>query len=125
MPRGTTVNPTFLDLTTRECVCVRCRCGREVSLAPFQLVGKHGITQLTRIFELKDHFRCRGEDVPKATVHDRMPLVLELDEVDAWLRAEPDDAAALMKPAKEGIFQERALSKAINNVKNNSPELLT
>ena len=59
MPRGTTVDPTFLDLTSRECVCVRCRCGREVSLAPFQLVGKHGITQFTRIFELKDHFRCR------------------------------------------------------------------
>ena len=53
-----------------------------------------------------------------------MPLVLELDQVDAWLGAEPDDAAALMKPAKEGILQERPLGKAINNVKNNGPELL-
>lgn len=53
-----------------------------------------------------------------------MPLVLELGQVEAWLRSAPDDAAALMKPAKEGVLQERPLGKAINNVKNNGPELL-
>lgn len=56
--------------------------------------------------------------------HDRMPLVLELDQVDAWLGAHPDEAAGLMMPAKEDILQERPLGKAINNVKNNGPELL-
>jgi hypothetical protein len=59
MPKGTAADPTFLDLTTRECINVRCRCGREVALAPFQLVGNHGITKHTRIFEFKEHFRCR------------------------------------------------------------------
>jgi putative SOS response-associated peptidase YedK len=58
-----------------------------------------------------------------AQVHDRMPLVLELDDVDAWLGATPDEAAALMRPAKD-VLQERALGRAINNVKNNSPDLL-
>lgn len=65
MPKGTTADPTFLDLTTRECINVRCRCGREVALAPFQLVGKHGITNHTRIFELKDHFRCKVKTCKK------------------------------------------------------------
>ena len=55
--------------------------------------------------------------------HERMPLVLELGDVDAWLRAAPDDAAALMRPAKD-VLQERPLGRAINNVKNNAPELL-
>jgi putative SOS response-associated peptidase YedK len=52
-----------------------------------------------------------------------MPLVLELDDVDAWLRASPDEAAARMRPAYD-VLQERSPGKAINNVKNNGPELL-
>lgn len=55
--------------------------------------------------------------------HDRMPLVLELESVEAWLQAGTEEAAALMKPAAD-VLQERALGKAINNVKNNAPELL-
>jgi hypothetical protein len=34
-----------------------------------------------------------------------MPLVLELDDVDAWLGATPDEAAVLMRPAKD-VLQE-------------------
>src|SRR6185369_3230633 len=55
--------------------------------------------------------------------HERMPLVLELDDIGAWLGATPDDAAALMRPAKD-VLQERPLGRAINNVRNNGPELL-
>jgi putative SOS response-associated peptidase YedK len=40
------------------------------------------------------------------------------------LRADPDDAAKLMKPAKDGVLQQRTLGKAINNVENTGPELL-
>ena len=57
-------------------------------------------------------------------IHDRMPMPLEIDHVEAWLRAEPDDAAKLMKPAKDGVLQQRTLGKAINNVKNTGSELL-
>ena len=56
-------------------------------------------------------------------IHDRMPLVLELENVDAWLRAAPDEAAPLMQPARD-VLQERPLGRAINNVKNNTPDLL-
>jgi putative SOS response-associated peptidase YedK len=58
-----------------------------------------------------------------AQFHDRMPRVPDLEDVEAWLRASPDETAALMRPAKD-VLEERTLGKAINNVKNNSPELL-
>jgi hypothetical protein len=35
----------------------------------------------------------------------------------------PDGAAVLMRPAKD-VLQQHPLGKAINNAKNNSPELL-
>jgi len=58
-----------------------------------------------------------------AQFHDRMPCVLELRDVDQWLKDLPEEAASLMRPAKD-VLQERPLGKAINNVKNNAPELL-
>ncbi|HEX6118596.1 MAG TPA: SOS response-associated peptidase [Dongiaceae bacterium] len=58
-----------------------------------------------------------------AAFHDRMPCVLETGDVEAWLRASPDEAASLMRPAAD-VLAERPLGKAINNVKNNAPELL-
>jgi putative SOS response-associated peptidase YedK len=53
-----------------------------------------------------------------------MPLVLEPDTWDLWLKGEPDAAAALMKPANEDVLVSRRVSKAVGNVKNNGPELL-
>jgi putative SOS response-associated peptidase YedK len=58
-----------------------------------------------------------------AQFHDRMPCVLELKDLDQWLKDLPEEAATLMRPAKD-VLQERPLGKAINNVKNNAPELL-
>jgi putative SOS response-associated peptidase YedK len=58
-----------------------------------------------------------------AQFHDRMPCVLELNDIDIWLKDLPEEAEALMRPAKD-VLQERPLGKAINNVKNNSAELL-
>jgi len=58
-----------------------------------------------------------------AQIHDRMPLVLEIGDIDAWMNATPDEAAALMRPAQD-VLQQRPLGRAINNVKNNAPELL-
>ena len=56
--------------------------------------------------------------------HDRMPVILEPDSWDLWMKGEPDIAAALMAPAREKVFTERPVSKAVNNVRNNAPELL-
>ena len=44
-----------------------------------------------------------------------------MDDVDA---SRPADAARLMKPAKDGVLQQRTLGRVINNVKNTGPELL-
>lgn len=57
-----------------------------------------------------------------AQFHNRMPLVLEPDAWDLWMKAEPDLAVALMKPANEDVLTERPVSKAVNNVKNNGPD---
>ena len=40
------------------------------------------------------------------------------------LRAAPNEAAALMKPANEDVLVSRPVNKAVGNVKNNGPELL-
>jgi len=41
--------------------------------------------------------------------HDRMPLILEPDMWDAWLRGDADTAAALMRPANEDALVNRLL----------------
>lgn len=56
--------------------------------------------------------------------HDRMPVILEPNSFDLWMRGEPDVAAALMISAGERVLTERVVSKAVGNVKNNGPELL-
>jgi putative SOS response-associated peptidase YedK len=53
-----------------------------------------------------------------------MPLVLEPDARDLWLKGEPDIAIALMKPANEDVLMERLVNKAVGDVKNDEPELL-
>jgi putative SOS response-associated peptidase YedK len=67
-----------------------------------------------------------------AQVHDRMPLVLAPDAWDTWL--DPDlgkdadpIAGLLAPPAPELIarLELRAISAAVNSVRNNGPELLT
>ena len=60
-----------------------------------------------------------------AQFHNRMPLVLESDSWDLWMKGESAAAATLMKPANEDALVSRPVSKAVGNVKNNGPELLT
>jgi putative SOS response-associated peptidase YedK len=59
-----------------------------------------------------------------AQFHSRMPLVLEPNTWDLWLKGDPEAAASLMKPANEDVLVSRSVNKAIGNVKNNGPELL-
>ncbi|MFB8756792.1 SOS response-associated peptidase [Streptomyces sp. NPDC059852] len=60
-------------------------------------------------------------------VHPRMPLALPPDHYDAWLdpRHESTDGlrALLVQPA-EGHLAARPVSTAVNNVRNNGPQLL-
>jgi hypothetical protein len=51
-------DPTFDDLARREVVNVRCKCGREVQIAPYQLIGQHGVQKHTKVWSLRNRFRC-------------------------------------------------------------------
>jgi hypothetical protein len=56
MHNGT--DPLLIDLAARECINVECRCGRVVQVAPYQLIGRNGITKETRAWSLRERFRC-------------------------------------------------------------------
>lgn len=62
MPQGSTptsrTDPTFDDLGHREVINVRCKCGREVQIPPYHLIGHHGIAKHTKVWSLRDRFRC-------------------------------------------------------------------
>ncbi len=59
-------------------------------------------------------------------IHDRMPVVLGLDEVETWLNVadyEPAERLALVRPAPEGTLAHYEVSKAVGSVKNDGPQL--
>lgn len=62
--------------------------------------------------------------------HHRMPVVLQPDMFDAWLgdgqesREDQDRAASLMQPAPEEALTVRPVGRAVNDIRNDSPELL-
>ena len=60
-------------------------------------------------------------------LHDRMPLLVQPDDVDAWLDPAPhptDELLGLLVPAAPGLLDAWPVSKAVNNVRNNGPELV-
>lgn len=64
------------------------------------------------------------------SIHDRMPLFLDPDHADAWLDPTTDnvrdvlDAAIDAAPALADALEDHVVSKAVGNVRNNSPELI-
>ncbi|HYD01535.1 MAG TPA: SOS response-associated peptidase [Phycisphaerales bacterium] len=59
-------------------------------------------------------------------IHDRTPVVLEPEDVDAWLNpsAEPAELQQLLRHPAAGVIAEHVVGTAIGNVKNNGPELI-
>ena len=60
-------------------------------------------------------------------VHERMPLFLEPEAYDEWLDPAPrgtDELLGLLVPAAPGRLDAFAVSTAVNNVRNNGPELI-
>jgi putative SOS response-associated peptidase YedK len=60
-------------------------------------------------------------------LHDRMPLFVEPDGWDAWLDPAPrptEELLELLTPAAPGRLDAYPVSTAVNNVRNNGPELL-
>jgi len=60
-------------------------------------------------------------------LHDRMPMFIEPEGFDAWLDPSPHSAQELLDlliPAAPGRLDAFAVSTAVNNVRNNGPELI-
>ena len=57
-------------------------------------------------------------------LHDRMPLVLEEGDWDAWLGKDAGRAAALMIPAPADALRIWPVSRAVNSVRNDWAELI-
>ena len=63
---------------------------------------------------------------PVEPIHDRMPLVLERNVWDAWLDrdlVDPEMVLSIIEPIDPGILMEHVVSRKVNSVKNNSPDL--
>ena len=59
-----------------------------------------------------------------ASIHDRMPLVLEESDWPVWLGEVEGDAAALMRPVRTGSIVTWRVGRAVGNPRNNGAELL-
>ncbi|HEX2152818.1 MAG TPA: SOS response-associated peptidase [Acidimicrobiia bacterium] len=65
---------------------------------------------------------------PIATIHDRMPVILDDDVWDAWLDRDLEDPRAaldLIQLLDPDLIMEHAVSSQVNSVRNNSPDLTT
>lgn len=57
-------------------------------------------------------------------IHDRQPVILPPDLLDAWLTVSPEDALALLKVLPEAELTYHPVSKAVGNVRHKGPELV-
>ncbi len=59
-------------------------------------------------------------------IHERMPVVLASEDFAKWLSPQvtPDEAAALLKPAREDLFALTPVSTLVNTVENDAPSLV-
>jgi len=66
-----------------------------------------------------------GPDI--ASVHDRMPVVVERDDFDTWLGDGPLDPGTLervLRPSPAGTLSSFVVSTRVNSVRNEGPELV-
>ena len=61
-----------------------------------------------------------------AAVHDRMPAILQPDQEASWIdmRVNEEDAVAMIEPYPDDWLDVFQVSKEVNNVRNNGPELI-
>jgi hypothetical protein len=57
-------------------------------------------------------------------LHNRMPVILELDDWPTWLGEVEGDPAALVRPADDDVVKIWSVSKRVNSPMNNGAELL-
>lgn len=61
-----------------------------------------------------------------ASVHDRMPAILQPEDFDTWLdpTATPEQVQELLRPAPDGVLSMHPVSRKVNSPKNDGPELI-
>jgi putative SOS response-associated peptidase YedK len=61
-----------------------------------------------------------------APIHDRMPVILAATRWDDWLDpgSDHDAVRSLLVPAPDGLLEVHPVSTAVNNVRNNGPQLV-
>jgi putative SOS response-associated peptidase YedK len=59
-------------------------------------------------------------------IHDRMPAILEGDNLALWLNAKTtvSDLRGLLAPAADNLLESRQVPPLVNSVKNDGPELV-
>jgi len=60
-------------------------------------------------------------------IHDRMPVVLDPDDVDVWLDVRdhsPEERIQLLRPAPRGTLSHYEVDKAVGSVKNDGAQLI-
>jgi putative SOS response-associated peptidase YedK len=56
-------------------------------------------------------------------MHDRMPAILEDGQVEPWLHGTPEEAAQVLKPYREDVMREHAVSRSMNSPDADPPGL--
>ena len=60
-------------------------------------------------------------------VHERMPCIIEAEDVEQWLDPDNDDSqevSSLLRPAAEEAMTMHAVDRAVGNVRNEGPSLI-
>jgi putative SOS response-associated peptidase YedK len=59
-------------------------------------------------------------------VHDRMPVMLMMEDYDRWLGANSDldDLRAMLRPYDADLMEAYTVSRAVNSVKNDTVECI-
>jgi putative SOS response-associated peptidase YedK len=68
-----------------------------------------------------------GANATLEPIHDRMPVILPASAWDAWLApapAEPGELLALLQPAPDDLLERFPVSKRVNSVRNEGPDLV-
>lgn len=59
-----------------------------------------------------------------ATLHDRMPLILDASDIDRWLDPKVEDASELVRPYPSELMLARPVSTLVNSPRNDVPECI-
>lgn len=65
-----------------------------------------------------------ADNAEVAPIHDRMPLILDPNNYHSWLEGSVDQVLALIIPAPTGMLRSWTVSRRVNRVQEEGPELI-